>query len=84
MFNKIDYFIQAKTNNPNDYYEKYIKIRINSGKDLSLLMYNMVLPVRSVFNNKNKYCPQEFFEKCAWNHQKNLSANKKEKQIKYG
>ena len=30
MPNKIGHFIKVKNNNPNDYYEKYIKIRINS------------------------------------------------------
>ena len=56
IFDKIKYLMKAKNNNSDDYHEKYLKIRIKSDDDLSLqnilLMYDVVILIKSVANNE--------------------------------
>ena len=51
--------IRLITNHSDNYDEKYMKIKFNSGDDLplkkTLELYNMVIVVRSVFHECNKY-----------------------------
>ena len=51
--------IRLITNHSDNYDEKYMKIKFNSGDDLplkkTLELYNMVIVVRSVFHEGNKY-----------------------------
>ena len=45
-----------------------MKLKFNSDDDLSLKktlkLYNMIIVVRSVFHERNKYCPQVFLDEC--------------------
>ena len=54
-----------KSNNSDNYNEKYIKIKINSDDDLplkkTLELHNMIIVVRSVFHEDSKYYQQFFF-----------------------
>ena len=49
---------------------KYVKIKFNSDDDLllkkALEFYNMVIAVKSVFHEGNKYYPQVFFDECLY------------------
>ena len=64
MRSKVIQLIRSVANNSNDYDEKYIKIKFNPDYDLPsrkmLKLYDMVIVVRSVFNECNKYYPQAF------------------------
>ena len=57
-----------KSNNSDNYNEKYIKIKINSDDDLplkkTLELHNMIIVVRSVFHEDSKYYRQFFFFRC--------------------
>ena len=62
--NKIKDLIGSITSNSDNYDEKYMKIKFNSDDDVplkkALELYNMVIVVRSIFHEGNKYYPQEF------------------------
>ena len=64
MWSKIIHLIRTVTTNSNDYDEKYIKIKFNPDSDLpsrkTLKLYDIVIVVRSVFHEGNKYNPQAF------------------------
>ena len=70
LWSKIRDLIISKTNNSDDYDEKYIKIKFNSDDDLplnkTLKLYNMVIIIRSEFREGNKYYQQEFLEECLY------------------
>lgn len=71
MCGKIKYLIKVTSNNFGNYDDKRLKTKINSDEDSplekALLLSNMVLLVRSVFNDQTKYYSQVFFEKCLFN-----------------
>ena len=54
------------TKNSDDYVEKYMKIKFNLGNDLPLNkmieILSMIIVVRAVFHENNKYYPQVFFQ----------------------
>ena len=56
--------IRSTNNNSGDYEEKYMKILLNSDDDLPLTkiveLHGMIIVVRSVFSDGNKYYPQVF------------------------
>ena len=70
LWNKIKNFIRSKTNNSDDYDEKYMKIKFNSDDDLPLKKTlepcNMIALVRSVFHEDKKYCLQVFLNECLY------------------
>ena len=53
--------------NSDNYDEKYIKIKFNSDGKLPLNttieIHNMIIVVRAVFHENNKYYPQVFLDK---------------------
>ena len=54
----------------NSYHEKYTKIRFSPDDDLplnkTLELHGIVIVVRSVFHEGNKYYPQIFFDECLY------------------
>ena len=60
--------IRSITNYSDDYDKKYMKIKFHSDYDLplkkTLKPYDMVIFVRSVFHEGNKYYLQVFLNKC--------------------
>ena len=71
VWSKIRDLIRSITNNLDNYDKKYMKIKFNSDYDLpskkTLKLQNMIIVVRSVFYDGNKYYLQVFFEKCVYN-----------------
>ena len=62
--------IKSKTNNSDDYDEKHIKIKYNSDDVLSLKktleLCSIIIVVRAVFHEDNKYYPQDFLDECLY------------------
>ena len=62
--------IKSKTNNSDDYDEKHIKIKYNSDDVLSLKktleLCSIIIVVRVVFHEDNKYYPQDFLDECLY------------------
>ena len=62
--------IRSKTDNLGDYYEDYMKIKFNSDKDLTLNKmqehHNMMIFVRAVFHDNNKYYPHVVLDECLY------------------
>ena len=60
LWTKIRNLINSKTNNSDDYHNKYMKIKLNLDDDLplkeSLELRTMIIVVRTVFHEENKYC----------------------------
>ena len=67
---KIGDLIRSITKNSDNYDEKYIKIKFNSGDELPLNktieIPSMIIVVRAVFHEKNKYYPQFFLDECLY------------------
>ena len=65
---KIRDLIRSVTKNSDDYDEKYIKIKFNSDDELPLNktieIPSMIIVVRAVFHENNKYYPQAFLDEC--------------------
>ena len=65
---KIRDLIRPITKKSDDYDEKYMKIKINSDDELPLNktieIPIMIIVVRTVFYEKNKYYPQVFLDEC--------------------
>ena len=57
-----------KTKNSDDYNEKYMKIKFNSDDELPLNkpieISRMIIVVRGLFQENNKYYPQVFLDEC--------------------
>ena len=70
LWNKIRDLIKSITNISDDYDEKYMKIKCNSDDDLLLKkmveLHNMIIVVRFVFHEENKYYPQDFLDECLY------------------
>ena len=68
MQSKIKDLFKSITNASNNYDENYMKIEFNQDGDLRLnkmlKLYDMVIVVRSVFLEGNKYYPQVFLDEC--------------------
>ena len=68
-WNKIRDLIRSITNYSHNY-EKYLKIKCKLDDDLPLKkmlnFYNMVIAVRSVFHEDNKYYRQDFVNGCLY------------------
>ena len=66
IWNKIEYLINLKNNNSDNYDDKYMKISFNSDDTLSLgkKIYDIAIAITSVFNGNNKYYSQVFLNKC--------------------
>ena len=70
IWNQIRVLIRSITNT-SDYYDgKYIKIKFNQEDDLhmkkKLELHNMVIVVRSVFHEDNKYYSIDFLDECLY------------------
>ena len=73
MWSKIKYLIKLKNNNSDEHGDKYMKIRFNSwylllGKILKF--YNVMILIKSLFNDKKKYYSQLFLEECLYKFKK--------------
>ena len=70
LCSKIRDLIKTITNNSGNYDKKYMKIKFNSDRDLTLNktleLPNMIIVVRSVFYEGNKCYPQVFLEVCLY------------------
>ena len=66
LWDKIKDLINSTTNT--DYDEKYMKIKFSSDDDLGkiLSLHNMIIVVRSAFQEDNKYYPQVFLDECLY------------------
>ena len=70
LWSKIRYLTRSVTNNLDDCDEKYMKIKFNFDDDLplnkTLEIRNMVIVVRSIFHEGNKYYSQVFLDECLY------------------
>ena len=68
LWNKIRDLIRSITKNSDDYDEKYLKIEFDSDDELPLNktveIPSMIIVVRAVFHENNKYYPQIFLDEC--------------------
>ena len=66
LWSKFRDLSKSITKNSDDYDEKYMKIRFNSDDELRLNkkieIPSMVMVVRAVFHENNKYCPHVFLD----------------------
>ena len=64
LWKKFEDLVRSINNDYDDYDEKYMKIRFNSDKDLSLKktleLHNIIVAFKSVFREASKYYPQMF------------------------
>ena len=62
--------LRSKTDNSDDYGEKYIKIKFNLDDDLPLNeileLRNMIIAIRSFLHEGIKYYPQVFLKECSY------------------
>ena len=67
---KIRDLISSVTKNSDDYNRKYMKIKFNSDDELALNktteIDSMIIVVRAVFHENNKYYPQVFVGECMY------------------
>ena len=81
LWSNIRDLIRSTSNNLDNYDKKYKKIKFNSDDDLTLKEklehYNMIMVVRSIFHESNKYYPQVFLDECLYK----LSASRAEYYI---
>ena len=65
---KVKALITSTNNSSDDYDEKYMKIKFHSDDDLplkkTLELYDIMIVVRSVFNDGSKYYPHVFLDYC--------------------
>ena len=70
LWSKIRDLSRSVTNNSGDYDEKYMKIKSNSDDELPLNktieISQMIIVVRAVFHENNKYYPQVFLDECLY------------------
>ena len=70
LCNKIIDLIRSANNNSDNYDEKYIKSKFNSDDNLplkkTLELYNMIIILKYVFQESNKYYPQVFLDECLY------------------
>ena len=79
LWSKIRYLIGPITKKSDDYDEKYMKIKFNLDDELPLNknieIHSMIIVVRAVFYENNKYYPQVFLDECLYK----LKTRKKQK-----
>ena len=65
---KPDIYFRLRTENSDDYYEKYIKMKYNLDDELPLNkaieIPTMTIVVRAIFLENKKYHPQVFSDEC--------------------
>ena len=70
LWSKIIDLTRSITKSSDDYDKKYMKIIFNSDDKLSLSktieIPSMIIVVRAVFHENNKYYPQVFLEECLY------------------
>ena len=70
LWSKIRDLIRSITKNSDDYDEKYMKIKFNSDDELPLNKMieipSMIIVVKAVFHENNKYYPQVFLDECLY------------------
>ena len=69
LLTKIRDLIRSKTDNSDNYDVKYMKIKLNSNDLLlnkTLELCDLIIVVRSVFHESDKYYPQVFLDKCLY------------------
>ena len=70
LWSKIRDLIRSITKNSNYYDEKYMKIKFNSGDELTLNktieIPIMTIVARAIFHENDKYYPQDFLDECLY------------------
>ena len=70
LWSNIRDLIRSKTNNRDDYDEKFMKVKFNLDDDLplqkTLQLHNMIIFVKAIFNEDNKYYPTFFMNECLY------------------
>ena len=70
LLSKIRDFIRLITKNSDHYDEKYMKIKFSSDGELLLNkttdILSMIIIVRTIFHENNKYYPQVFLDECLY------------------
>ena len=70
LWSKIRDLIRLITKNSDDYDEKHMKIKCNSDDELPLNktieIPSMIIVVKAVFHENNKYYPQVFLDECLY------------------
>ena len=70
LWTKIRNLINSKTNNSDDYHNKYVKIKSDLDDDLplkkSLELQNTITVATAVFHEEKKYYPQVFPDECLY------------------
>ena len=70
LWSKISNLIRSMTENSDDYDENYMKIKFNLDDELPqnkmVEIPSMVIVVRAVFHENNKYYPQVFLDECLY------------------
>ena len=70
LWSKIRDLISSVTKNSDDYDEKYMKIKFNLDDKLPLNktieIPSMIVVVRTVFHENNKYYPHVFLDECLY------------------
>ena len=70
FWSKITDLIRLITKHPDDYNEKYMKIRFDFDDELPLNktieIHSMIIAARAVFHESNKYYPQVFLDECLY------------------
>ena len=70
LWSKIKDVIRSITKNSDDYDEKYMKIKFNSDDELhlnkSIKIPSMIIVVKVVFHENNKYYSQVFLAECLY------------------
>ena len=68
LLSKIRDLIRLITKNSDHYDEKYMKIKFSSDDELLLNktkeILSMIIVIRTVFHENNKYYPQVFLDEC--------------------
>ena len=70
LLSKIRDLIRLITKNSDHYDEKYMKIKFSSDDELLLNktkeILSMIIVIRTVFHENNKYYPQAFLDECLY------------------
>ena len=70
MWSKIRDLIRSITTNPDDYDEKYMKIKLSLYDWLpinkTIEIHSMIMVVRAAFHEHNKYYPHVFLDECLY------------------
>ena len=70
MLSKIRDLIGSKTKDSDNYDKKYMKIKFNSFDEFLLNnrieMSSLIIVVRAIFLEKNKFYPQVFWDECLY------------------